>query len=291
MQAKLDPGKLTFRALTFDELKETMHKQNEEGWYLCENEAEAVYSIDPKGFFGAEYEGKLIGTLAIINYGDGFKYGTLYTILKEFRGMGLGPPLFEYGVKQADFEREDESSLGQAEHHIWPIYNKRKWTIYCNEEAYEKVAQSHPPIEGIVDLKTIPLEKLYAYDKKVFGYSRESYLRLLLDHKDHHGVAKLNKDGDVIGYGIVKRLKPDLYKLAPFYADDKEIARDILKNAQNYVIGTPMCLTLMDVHKDAVSLVQEEGLEKVFSGYRIYKGSMPPKTDFSRVFGIGADFY
>jgi len=290
MQENQEEPKFIFRQMTLEELKILIARQNEEGWDLCANEAEAIYSVDPKGFFAAELNGRLVGSLVILKYGEGYKYGTLYTIDKEFRGKGLGPKLFEYGVKQADFERDDESSVGESEYYIWPIYDKRKWKIFCNEYEYKLKTQSYPPVEGVVDLKTIPIEKLYTYDKKVFGYARESYLRLLLNHKEHFGVAKLDKDGEIIGYGIIKKITDTFYKLSPWLADNKETAVDLLNSAQNCIPGVSMSFTILDVNEDMMSILKKDEWENIFSGYRIYKSKLP-NIDWSKTYGIGGEFH
>jgi len=292
MQEHKEEQKFIFRQMTLDELKILIARQNEESWDLSMNEAEAIYSVDPKGFFVAELDGRIVGSLLIIKYGDGFKYGTLYTVLKEFRGQGLGPQLFSYGVKQADFERDDESSVGESEFHIWPIYDKRGWKIFCNEFEYKFLAKSHPKIEGIVDLKTIPIEKLYAYDKKVFGYARESYLRILLNHKEHFGVAKLNNEGEIIGYGILKKIYDNWFKLAPFLADDKQTAIDIIKSAQSFIPGVYVSITMLDANENMMAIMKEHESEweNIFSGYRIYKSKLP-NTDWSKSYGIGGEFH
>jgi len=283
-------SKLTLRQMTLDELKVFILRQNEENWNLSLNEAEAIYSVDPKGFFVAEMDGKLVGSLVIMKYGEGYKYGTLYTIQKELRGKGLGPKLFEYGVKQADFERDDESSVGESEHHIWPIYKKRGWEIFCNLEEYKLPTKSYPPVEGVVDLKTLPIEKLFEYDKKIFGYSRESYLRLLLNHREHFGVAKLDKDGKIIGYGILKKITDTFYKLAPWLADDKETAVDIFHSAQNCIPGFYMNFAMLDVNKDVGSIVKKDEWELIFYAYRIYKSKLP-NIDWSKCYGVGGEFH
>jgi len=55
-------------------------------------------ATDPAGFFVAELEDELVGSISAVAYNDSFGFIGLYLVKPEFRGIGIGTRLWKAGM-------------------------------------------------------------------------------------------------------------------------------------------------------------------------------------------------
>jgi predicted N-acetyltransferase YhbS len=69
-----------------------------EGWNPGIHDGACFYATDPAGFFVAELDGELVGSISAVAYNDSFGFMGLYAVKPEFRGIGIGTRLGEAGM-------------------------------------------------------------------------------------------------------------------------------------------------------------------------------------------------
>ena len=70
-----------------------------EGWRPAIDDPDIYYNTDPSGFFIGELDGKMIGSVSAVKYGQTFAFGGLLIVQKEYRGHDYGLRLFEHALQ------------------------------------------------------------------------------------------------------------------------------------------------------------------------------------------------
>lgn len=266
--------------MTLDDLRLVISWANDEGWVFSENDAEAYYNLDPNGYFVGEIDGKTVGSIGAVNYGD---YGFIdaYLVRQEYQGKGYGTQLLNHALeyckdcKVIGLDVVDESIKYWSKSGYKPYYR-----ILC----FERKAQGALG-DNIVNIKKdISFDILKEYDLDVFGYSREKFLECLLKRDDYHALGAV-KDGTLVGYGVLRKLADDEgYIIGPLSAESAQIARDLSEGLQSLIIGQTVYASFFDCNENAVELFGvKDGWSNVSDEVRLYKGGVP-KTDMKRTY-------
>lgn len=65
-----------------------------EQWRAGIKDAESILACDPTGSFVGELNGKPVGCLALIKYGDSFAFVGCFIVSEEYRGKGYGKKIY-----------------------------------------------------------------------------------------------------------------------------------------------------------------------------------------------------
>ena len=69
-----------------------------EGWNPGLSDAVSVRAADPGGFLSARLDGRLVGSIASVRYGQGYGFIGLYIVDPSLRGQGIGTLLWDAGM-------------------------------------------------------------------------------------------------------------------------------------------------------------------------------------------------
>jgi hypothetical protein len=87
----------------------------------------------------------------------------------------------------------------------------------------------------------------------------------------------------LVGWGL-RRPCTDGYKIGPLFADDPEVAEDLLGALAANAAG-PLYLDIPDPNSAGRALAARHDMRPVFTTIRMYDGS-PPPLDHDRIFGV-----
>ena len=90
-----------FRVMTMAEVSTAVAWAAAEGWNPGLSDAECFYPVDPDGFFCAETDGKIVGTVSIVNYDDRFSFAGFYVVDPAYRAHGIGMELYHHSLRHA----------------------------------------------------------------------------------------------------------------------------------------------------------------------------------------------
>ncbi len=163
------------------------------------------------------------------------------------------------------------------------VKNYEKWGFKPVDiiQRYKGKAQGKRNDE-LLDIRDLQLEEITTYDQNSFGSSRKNFIEALLRHQEVRGFAVKN-EGQIKGYGILKK-SHDGYKLAPFVADNQEVAENIFAGLQSLIEGEDIYLDIFESNKDAENLAKNQGWISVWTLNRMYKNGIP-NFDTKKLYG------
>lgn len=268
------------RTMTRQEVRVAVGWAEQEGWNPGIYDAEAFYAADPDGFFVAELDGKPIGSISVVNYSETFAFAGLYILKPEYRNRGYGSRLFAAGTAHAG----DRNIGGDGVLTMQEKYRTRSgFSLAYRNIRFEGTGGGNEP-EGLVDTAAVPFDRLAAYDARHFPAPRPRFLEEWIRQEGTRGRAVLGGDGEVAGYGIIRRCRRG-HKIGPLFADTPGVAEDIFLALSAPAAGEPVYLDAPEPNAAAVALARRHGMVPVFETARIYTKAVPD-LPLDEIFGV-----
>jgi GNAT superfamily N-acetyltransferase len=267
--------------MTRDEVATAVEWAAREGWNPGLSDADCFYAADPGGFFCAESGGKIVGTVSMVNYDDRFSFAGLYIVDPAYRDHGIGMQLCRHMMSHAG------SRVVGVDGVVAMVDKYQKdfgLFLHYNNARYMGTGGGTAP-GGLTPLRDVPFADLAGYDAAHFPARREKFLRCWIDQKGHYGLAQLDNDGQIIGYGVRRRCSTG-HKIGPLFARDRATAELILDGLVAGIPGEPFFLDIPVPNAGAVALVKDRGMEPVFFTARLYTTSDPIPFPLPEIFGV-----
>jgi GNAT superfamily N-acetyltransferase len=266
--------------MTKDELSIAVYWAAKEGWNPGLYDSEAFFVTDPKGFYVGLLDGKPIGVISAVSYGD-YGFLGLYIVKPEYRGKGYGMKLTNKALNY--LKGKNIGADGVIEN--LKIYERINLKLKHYNARYQGAGTGIKKLnKNIVNLSKYSFEKLSSYDTKVFGFKRTRFLKAWINQPETIAFGLIAKER-LRGYGVIRKCYTG-YKIAPIFADSKEIAETLFQSLRGQVCdNNKVFLDIPEVNKEAVSIINKYKMKKVFSTGRIYtKGQ--PNFPLEKWFGI-----
>ena len=146
-----------------------------EGWNPGLADAECFWLEDPDGFFCAEVDGKMAGSVSVLNYDDRFAFAGLYIVKPEYRGRGIGMQLYRHAMRHAG----SRIVGGDGVVAMVEKYEKDGGLFFhYNNARYEGKGGGLMP-KGLTPVQKVKFADLLEYDTAHFPARREKFPPLL----------------------------------------------------------------------------------------------------------------
>ncbi|MUG98719.1 GNAT family N-acetyltransferase [Scytonema sp. UIC 10036] len=250
-----------------------------EGWNPGIYDAECFYQADRCGFFVGELNNELVASISAVAYSKHFAVIGFYIVKPQFRGRGFGVKMWRAAMAYLGTERNIsiDGVLAQQEN-----YQKSGFQIAYRHTRYEAKGGGVVP-ESIVELKTVPFEKLVAYDRELFPAERKQFLRLWINQSNSNALGVV-RDGHIVGYGVIRPSYTGL-RIGPLNADDEQIAEQLLLALLAFGTEARVFLDVPDANPEAIKLAQRYGMKPVSEVARMYNKEIP-NLPINRVFAV-----
>jgi hypothetical protein len=250
-----------------------------EGWNPGLRDADAFFAADPEGFFVLKIDRRPVASVSAIRYGQHFGFLGLYITSPEMRGSGYGLAVWRAArehlagrVVGLDAVVEQETTY--ARDGFVSDYRTTRHVLESTNRA--------PRPRRMVDARELPLETLLTYERELFPAERARFVAAWLAMPGAMSRAVI--DGDQLLGWALRRPCADGYKIGPLFADDPEIAEDLLRVLAADAAG-PLYLDIPDPNRAGHVLAARHDMKPVFTTIRMYDGS-PPRLDHDRIFGV-----
>ncbi len=269
------------RRMTRDEVAVAVNRAAAEGWNPGIRDADCFWPVDPEGFFCAEKDGRIVATAAVVNYDDRFSFGGFYIVDPEERHRGIGMQITRYAIAHAGNRIVGVDGVVA----MVPKYEQTGGLfLHYNNARYEGTGGGGMP-GGLTPVRDLPFPRLLAYDTAHFPAQRKTFLRCWIRQEGHAGFARLNSNGEILGYGVRRRCVTG-HKIGPLFARDRATAERILDGLVAGIPGEPFFLDIPVPNRAAVALVEDRRMVPVFFTARMYSTREPVPLPMDEIFGV-----
>jgi hypothetical protein len=254
-----------------------------EGWNPGLQDIDIAWAYDPDAFIALRKDGELAGGGAIVAYEGAAGFMGLFIMRADLRRQGLGRVLWHERLKRLRARLHPDAPIGMdGVFDMAPFYEAGGFKYLYRDLRFEGTAK------GALDPAAIPLDQipwpdLAAYDARISGLKRESFMRAWLGQEGGHGFA-LSEAGTIRGYGFLRPCRVG-FKLGPLYAADPVIARRLLFSLLSAVQGSQVQIDVPEPNLAAMSIMNELGWPSPFGCARMVYGT-PPAMLVAQVFGV-----
>ena len=275
----------TMRTATKDEVGLMVEWAAAEGWNPGLYDAETFHTADPDGFFIGLLDDEPISSISVVRFGSRFAFLGFYIVKPEHRGHGYGLRLWNEGMKFLDGRDVGLDGVPAQES------NYARWCFQLADRntRYEGIvtAPIGEPDPRVVDLSTVPLSDLLAYDDALLPAPRHDFLRGWIAQPQAVALGLL-ESGRLAGYTVVRRCRSG-YKFGPLFADGATQADALLRAAVDRLpAGAPFYLDTPGANPAAHELARRHNMTPGFQTARMYRMLTRPTIDLplDRWFGV-----
>lgn len=269
------------RQMSRVELETAIEWANTEGWNPGIHDADCFYAADNHGFFAGLESGRIVGTVSAVKYDDDFGFMGFYLVNPEVRNKGYGLELWNAGLQYLqgrciglDSVRPDLVSCKKPEFKSAYVNYRFQW---IRDSETRSVAE-------LINLADIPFSELSRYDRKLFGFSRENFLKLWISRPGSIALG-ITENNLISGYGVIRQCRNG-YKIGPLFADS-EISAEKIFLGLTYSLGSgiPVFLDVPAHNQRALGLAANYNMKEVFRTTRMYNGP-PPDLPLDKWYGV-----
>lgn len=266
------------RNMTLEDLKLAVKWAAKEGWNPGLHDAEAFYATDPDGYFIGELDGKPVAVISAVIYNDEFSFWGFYIVDPEYRSKGYGLAVFKVAMDYlGDRNIGGDGVVAQLEN-----YQKAGFDIAYRNLRYEGIAQVKDS-KNTVDLRTVPFELVNKYDYEMFLAPRPVFLNRWINMPDSYALGVMKGDR-LAGYSVLRKCYSG-YKVGPLFADDAQIANDLLNGLTKNIAGEKYYLDVPEPNPAAIEIARNNDMKICFETARIYT-KKPPELPLNNIFGV-----
>lgn len=270
-------SEVVIRPLDMEEIETLIGWAKAEGWNPGLADAAPFQAADKQGFIGCFVDGVMTAGISAVRYGSAFGFIGLYIAHPDFRGRGYGRLVWDAGMAHLNgrtigLDGVPEQQTNYRSMGFLPDYETFRWSGTIE-------VRSHPQIGPLNDAH---LPALIEFDRRHFAESRPEFLKTWL--KVPRQVKVFVRDGIIVGYAVARQCYEG-YKIGPIFAEDFDVARDLLHSCALEAEGEVLHVDVPAGQIGFSGLLDERGFVRGFRTTRMYRGT-PPSFDTTRVFGV-----
>lgn len=267
----------TIRKMRRDELDFAIELAAKEGWNPGIYDANCFYNVDPDGFLIGLLDGQPISCISVVKYPNNYSFLGFYIVKEDYRGKGYGYKIWQEGMAYLEGQNIGLDGV------VAQLDNYKKSGFELSHENARYMGYSSPnsneSSKRIVDLQDIPIETLTTYDKQVFKSNRQKFLELWISRPETIAIGIRDADNATMlsGYGVLRKCREG-YKIGPLFANSYDDARILFAELMGqFLKPTSIFIDVLAEEKNpnALKLIQEHKMSKVFSTARMYRMANP----------------
>ena len=223
--------------------------------------------LQPDGWFAAEQDGRLIGTVGAVSYGSVAHVGFM-TVHPDLQGQGIGRRLMEYIIAWLETQGVPLVTL-DASKKGFPLYEKLGFISWDETVTFVKEIE---PLkfdlpESVQPITPADLDELLQMDQPIFGADRRKVFQTLIDLYPSRGFLHRDQTGKITGtiFAYVNRI-------GPWVMSDPASAEVLLQAALTLEYENPVVVCVPSVNQRATKLVQDYGFKTLRTGRHMAKG-------------------
>lgn len=265
-----------------DDVLRIMGWAKDEGWNPANTDWVAFHAVDPGAFLIGRLDGEPLVSITVTRYGAAFGFLGCYIARPAVRGKGYGIQIWKAGMKRLAGRNVGLDGVPAQQAN----YKKSGFRLAWNNARHEGVpmATAAPAGVSFADARSIPFDKLAAYDRRFFPEARDSFLAPWITTPERTALVAL-KDGEIAGFGVIRAAVIGA-RIGPLYAASPEIAAALIGRLAATMPGQ-IAVDIPDFNGPGKRLAEQLGLQPAFETARMYTGA-DPAIDRAGLFGVAS---
>jgi len=253
----------------------------DEGWNPGNTDAHAFFAADPGAFLIGRLDGEPVTCISVVKYGQGFGFLGFYIARPIVRGKGYGIQNWRSGMARLAGRNVGLDGVVAQQGN----YRKSGFRSAWNNIRYEGPSFAARPPAGVslVDARSVPFDRLAAFDRRFFPEPRDSFLASWISLPERAAMVAV-KDGKLAGFAVMRACQA-ASRVGPLFADSSEIAAALVAALAQKTGATAVAIDMPDINKPAVKLAEQAGLKPSFETARMYTGANPD-VDYAGLYGV-----
>ena len=274
---------LEIATASVDDVARVMAWATDEGWNPANTDRFAFHAVDPGAFLMGRLDGEPVTSIAVVRYGTGFGFLGCYIARPVVRGKGYGIRIWDAGMQRLAGRNVGLDGVVAQQGN----YRKSGFHHAWNNVRHEGMPESGrtPPGVRVVDARSVPFDRLAAYDRRYFPEARDSFLAPWITMPERTALLAL-QDGEIAGFGVI-RAAAAASRIGPLYAASPFIASALVTALAEAMPGRPVAIDMPDFNQAGTRLAEQIGLRPAFETARMYTGAQPA-IDRGGLFGVAS---
>lgn len=272
---------ITIRDLKSEDIENAMKLVHSEGWNQTEKDWLLFIENPLNVCKAAEIFGKLVGTVASINYQNDVIWISMVLVDREYRGRGISKILLNSVLNDLDSYKSiklDATSAGQF------VYEKLGFSVeYQISDMVNVLFQGIDITDSIMFPQLIKAEdipEIIQFDKLAFGSDRtQLILTLLRDFPEKSWLIKRNNK--IAGFAL-GRMGNKYHRIGPLSAYSSADTKILISQALHDLTGQPVVIDILESKNELVDWLSSIGFKKqrYFTRMFLKNNSFPGEIRF-----------
>jgi len=277
----MNTGAFSIRRMKRSEIDIAVDWAAAEGWNPGIHDADCFYATDPDGFLIGFLDNEPVAMVSAVGYEDSYGFMGFYMVKPEVRNRTYGVQVWDEGLRYLkdrciglDSVRPDLVSHKKPE--FKPAYANYRFQ-WIKDEQWAVAPE-------VVDLSLVPFQTVAAYDRMVFGFSREAFLKCWISRPGTRALGIIG-NGKLSGYGVIRECREG-FKIGPLFAEKAECAGTLFEAlTADMKMGELLYLDTPARNPKAIAIAQSCGMTEVFRTTRMYN-RREPNFPLDKWFGV-----
>jgi Acetyltransferase (GNAT) domain len=264
-----------------DDVQRMARWAGDEGWNPGNTDAHAFFAADPGGFLVGRLDGEPVTCISVVKYGETFGFLGFYIARPVVRGKGYGIQTWRAGMARLAGRNVGLDGVVAQQAN----YRKSGFRNAWNNIRYEGPLMVAKPPAGVslADARSVPFDRLAAYDRRFFPEVRDSFLASWISLPERAAMVAL-RDGKLAGFAVMRACQA-ASRVGPLFAGSPDIAAALVSALAEKTGARAMAIDIPDINKPAVALAEKAGMKPSFETARMYTGANPD-VDYAGLFGV-----
>jgi hypothetical protein len=264
-----------------DEVQTAVDWAGAEGWNPGLDDPASFYAADSQGFLIGKLNGQPIASISAVKYGNSFGFIGLYIVAEPFRHQGYGLQIWNKALEHLLGRNIGlDGVVAQQDN-----YRKSGFRLAHRNIRFAGISKQQKPVAAnIVELTSLGMEILLAYDAGFFPARRDDFLKAWINQPHTHALG-IVENGKLAGYGVIRACRQG-YKIGPLNAESPDLAHELFNALVGGLpLGADIYLDVPEPNVQARDLAQTHAMQPVFETARMYTGDFPNMA-LDKIFGI-----
>ncbi|MGZ5913456.1 MAG: GNAT family N-acetyltransferase, partial [Reyranella sp.] len=248
----------------------------DEGWNPGNTDSYAFFAADPGAFRIGRLDGEPVVCISVVKYGPALGFLGFYIARPQVRGKGYGIQVWRAGMARLEGRNVGLDGVVAQQAN----YRKSGFRSAWNNVRHEgtPTAAAVPAGVSLLDARSVPFDKLAAYDRRFFPEARDSFLASWITLPERAAMVAI-RDGELAGFAVMRACQA-ASRVGPLFAASPEIAASLVSGLAAKTGAAAVAIDMPDINKPAITLAERIGLKPSFETARMYTGP-DPKVDYA----------